>query len=585
MINDTLLTNYLTITTPVELYAVQLPMGNQGENLPNWQVHFNRLSYSEMYLEYQSVVNQLIHAQLDEKTRLALMNSVFKVTSPLFGSLKQTYHNATGFLDEEQQQALDMVLSAYYLAMMFYHSVWQRVAVQPIVEHKKGLASLLGRPSETLNDKIIQKCLHYMMSLLREALYEKYLGYRKDINVIWHYLNACYRLVAVNGWQNYQPSSSSLYAGKTLPKLHQIYSQCLLAHIINPYNCRRPDLIEIRAKSLLWSDQLIVTPEQATRPFLFVNLLGDEPPQLQHVGLNFNPFAKDSDCVFLNVEPLMTRLAQLVAKEPASQDSAAKMAIRNAKIALNNIKTTIEPPTQFEDKQTNCQAVVGFQQIHYMLANRSSLNNLIQAQTLPERLRPRNVTNQQLNKSTTVLLVGTTPTARQLTHTFSYEPATVIHHSQHKRSTEFHAISQLQVQSLIAIRQSDDPTKQWQIGRITKIQQSPMPSADNPKLRRQAPTINLTIEAWVQLFGANVVPCGVRLQNDGSRPAYFMPALIIPKDQTFQREKTSLMMARFGYNVNDKLILRIDAKEVTICLTELLNLTDDVEEYAFARLQ
>ena len=44
-------------------------------------------------------------------------------------------------------------------------------------------------------------------------------------------------------------------------------------------------------------------------------------------------------------------------------------------------------------------------------------------------------------------------------------------------------------------------------------------------------------------------------------------------------------MSRFGYQVADKLVIRIDNKEINVRLTELLDMTDDIEEYAFVRIQ
>lgn len=587
MITDALLNDYLQKTTLVPLQPVGLPMGNQGEKLANWQVHFNRLSDSEMYSEYKSVVSQLIHGEMDDRLRLSLMESVFNIASRMFVGLKQGYQNSTGFLNESQQQSLDIVLSAYYLGIMFYHSVWQRAASSPIIEQKKGLSALLKRPTDNASDSVIQACLYGMMSLLREALYEKYLGYRRDTQVLWQYLNACYRFMTANGWEQYKPKSASLYAGKHIPTLFQIYAQCLLAHVINPYACRRPDLMELHEKALFWIDGLVVSPEQAQRPFLFVNLLGNEPPQLHHAGMAFNPFAKDSECVFLSIEPLKQRLSQVIETGKTSQDINAKLAARHAQIVKNNVENIMQPPISYTPVQTTYQAVVGFNHIHYMLANRSSLNNLIQAHTLPERLRPRHQPQQQLNKSTTVKVVGTQGNHRHLAYHFSYPPFEAVSHSQGKRNTEYHLINHLQVQSLVALRHSEGSNKVWHIGRIEKIQQTPdLLTEPQPNAATGLPKpIDLTIEGWVTLFGSNVVPCGVRIQNFGTRPCHFMPALIIPKNTEFGHEQTSIMMARFGYNVGDKLIIRIEAKEVNISLTELLYMSDDIEEYAFVRLQ
>ena len=44
-------------------------------------------------------------------------------------------------------------------------------------------------------------------------------------------------------------------------------------------------------------------------------------------------------------------------------------------------------------------------------------------------------------------------------------------------------------------------------------------------------------------------------------------------------------MARFCYQVADKLVIRIDNKEINVRLTELLNMTDDIEKIRFVRIQ
>lgn len=582
MINDSVLSTYLSNTKTITLQTIPLTIGDTGEHMMSWQRNFNQMSIDEMYAEYKHVVTQLIHHTMDEKLRLTLMQQVFKIASRLFVSLKQIYQNQTGFLDVYQQQSLDALLSAYYLTIMFYHSIWQRVANEPVVVQKKGLSALLGRQVEDISESLIQDCVYGMMSLLREALYEKYFGYRQDIGVIWQYLNACFLFVNNQGWQNYQSKDANLFTGKAVPTLQQIYYQCLLAHIINPYASRRPDLLEVQEKSLTWIDSLQITDTEAERPFLFVNLLGNEPPQLLHAGLSFNPFAKGNQCLFINLQRFQKNLEQVINIEKNSNEVASKLAVRHAKIVLQNINTTLEVPPSYHKTQGNCQIVVGFAHIHYMLANKSSLNNLIHAQTLPDRLRPRHQTQQQLNKSTTVQLVGTTNKQRHLAHNFSYPPFETTPHSQISRSPTYSTIGQFQVQSLIAIRQTDSADKSWQLGRVSHIQQTPK---SNVSAANVSQNHELIIESWVELFGTHAIPCGVRLQNSGTRPPYFVPALIVPKNIELGHRQTTIMMARFGYQVGDKLIIRIETKEVTISLTELVTMTDDIEEYIFLRLQ
>lgn len=602
MVNDKILHEFLKSTQVIQTRPMTITaIGNQGEHMLNWQMHFNHLSVTEMYNAYKSVVTQLMYAEMSEELRLSTMDKVLKVSAYLVARLHPIYRNQTGFLEESQQQALDTVLSMRYLAIMFYHSVWQRVAVEPIVEEKKGLSNLFGlRGNETSQDSLIQTCLYAMLSLLREALFEKYIGYRTDIEVLWRYLNGSYSMMKSYGWQSVKAELNSLYAGKYAPTMQEIYYQCLLAHTINPYACRRPDLLAFYEKSASWTSVLEVSSEGAEKPFLFVNLDSDEPPKLFHTGLSFNPFSKENDCLFINVMPLQQRLMQVLEKGRTSDDSDDKIAARRAQIVLDNLEYVLQTPTEFTPTQQQCQVVVGFHQIHYMLANKTSLGNLIQAHTLPERIRPRVQPSQQLNKSTTVNIIGMTLNERHLAHQFSYQPFEQVAHSQLNRSSDYTAISQFQVQSLIALRHVDDPNKSWKLGRVGMIQQQKvaknndngatglgnrMPTRTQMSQNVTADSIDLSVQAWVRLFGENIVPCAVRLQNSGNRPAYFVPALIIPKNILFKRSQTTIMMARFGYNVDDKLVIRIDSKEVNICLIELVNLTDDIEEYAFNRLQ
>lgn len=134
---------------------------------------------------------------------------------------------------------------------------------------------------------------------------------------------------------------------------------------------------------------------------------------------------------------------------------------------------------------------------------------------------------------------------------------------------------------MVATRLVDDPNKIWILGKINSISQSVLSydSFENDK------PVRLKIDINISLLGKGIIPCGVRLANSGTRPPHFVPAMMIPRNDEFKRPVTSIMMARFGYQIDDKLVMRINDKEVLIRLTELLSMTDDIEEYAFVRVQ
>lgn len=144
MINDKNLGDFLRKSSVIASENITLMIGNGGEKLVDWQMHFNRLNIAEMYASYQTVINQLMRAEIDEYRRLELFVAVNKVAERLIASLHQIYKNQSGILDESQQQALDMTISVHYLGVMFYNSVWQRVVANPQLAQKKASVRYLG---------------------------------------------------------------------------------------------------------------------------------------------------------------------------------------------------------------------------------------------------------------------------------------------------------------------------------------------------------------------------------------------------------------------------------------------------------
>ncbi|WP_248789206.1 hypothetical protein, partial [Escherichia coli] len=103
--------------------------------------------------------------------------------------------------------------------------------------------------------------------------------------------------------------------------------------------------------------------------------------------------------------------------------------------------------------------------IHYMLANKTSLGNLIQANELPERLKPKTQNTEYLKKYTVVALNKENPQSMCLSHVFSYHNQLVDQYPSISRGDSYHPLSQLQVNSLIAIRKVYG-SKTWQLGYI-----------------------------------------------------------------------------------------------------------------------
>lgn len=583
MIDDNKLAQYLQQTMgfrtePLNMHII----GNQGEHLLSWQMRFNFLPLPEMYNEFNLVVNQLMLIDMDERQRMHLFKEVLKIGERLIANLQNIYKNQVGFLNDVQQQALDSVISIYYEGIMFYHTVWQRVAVNPIVEPEKtGVNALLSafslqKKEVSATDTVIQQCVHGMMTLLKRALFEKHLGYRRDTQVIWQYLNSCYMFLQMYGWLNVAVDDSQV-------TFRDVYHQCVLSEVIDPYACRRPDMLMLQHLLPSWTNDIRITTDLVEQPYLFINLLKGDGLQILNSDVFFNPFAPDAKCLFVSFGQYQQALIQLINSNVPDDNQI--MYTRCATIALNNLQHILTPSVPKIPVQQYYQASTGFNNIHYMVANRSSLGNLIQARTLPEVLRPNNYSSSQLNKSIMVMLKEKANHDMFFEHELEYDNFEPNQLTQISRSVEPNPINQLQVQSLVVLREVDDMSKNWLLGQISYLQQMPKrdiqyditPTIDNK--------IGIVVNVCVKAMATGLVPCGVRLFNADSRPINFVQAFIVPQNPTYQRTQTTLLMARFGYHIGDKLIIRIDSKEVLVQLTELVMLTDDVEEYVFARMQ
>ncbi|MBW4016609.1 hypothetical protein HG534_09910 [Moraxella osloensis] len=587
MVTDLILDDFLqrindTPTSPIELKVTQSSL----QDTTDWQMHFNRMSACEMYNEYKFVINQLMFADIDDVKRFALFEEVNKAVSVLLGKLRVNYQTQPGILDEEKQQGLDTVLSVLYLGIMFYHVIWQRAAARPEVAEKKGIISLFRRKPQSLTPtQVIQRCLYSIMVLLRQSLFEKYIGYRKDTQVIWQYLNACYRFAVTNDWQSItlpvKLHSANEYSKQGAPlSIEAIYFHCLMVAVTNPYACRRADIVAIQKVSTQLIKELIISKDLVEKPYLYIDLEGKQPPQLLAVDDTFNPFAATSNCLFVMFSRLFKRLHQTITQGQISTDTEIKNSARQAKLILNNLQDGLKPAAEYYHSHSKCEVVLSFNNIHYMLANKTSLGNLIQSNELPERLKPKAQNTEYLKKYTVVELNKENPQSMCLSHVFSYHNQLVDPYPSSSRGDSYHPLRQLQVNCLIALRKVNG-AKTWQLGYIKDNRQG---FIDTPNGQPTNKTY-LEIEAQVRVHCQNAIPCGVRFQNAGSRQPHFVAAFIIPTAPNNTNSQPRLLMARFGYQVADKLVIRIDNKEINVRLTELLNMTDDIEEYAFVRIQ
>lgn len=583
MITDQKLYDYLNQDVIETLIPIQTSfITPEGTLLPEWGIRFNQLSEDKMFEELHFIIQELMVMDIDDQLRLNLIYEVGKVGQILIGKLHVMYWNQTGLLNQEQQNALDRVLSIYYATIIFYYSVWQRLAATTdMVEEKTSLSFFkrFGKPTKTPHD-IIKRCIFSMMVLLKQCLLEKQIGYRQNTEVIWQYLNACYNFTLTYGWQTYSFDLNTILNYNGIQSIEQIYRQCLLADLIQPYAYRRHDLLKLHTGLEEWANYLQLTDEALTKPYLYVDLQGSAGTQLLAADTNYNPFSPNSRALFVNIEPILISLKNLIA-QPATSHEVQRL----AKLVLPNLEKILLPDIVYIDMHEPCQIIVGFHHIHFILAGKTSLDNLIHSHQLPERVRPAIQPRPVFDKTNQAVIYGKLQQYRKLYFSYLYQPQEETHHT--LRTPSATSINLYQVSSMVAIYADDKAgTKSWNMGKLLTLKQQPLTATTSLKkaLSDIDTSQELGIEMQVELLGKGIVPCGVRLASPESRLPRFMPALIIPKSEELNRPSTSLMMARFGYQLNDKVIIRIDNKEVQARLTELVSLTDDIEEYNFVRI-
>lgn len=142
--------------------------------------------------------------------------------------------------------------------------------------------------------------------------------------------------------------------------------------------------------------ELIISKDLVEKPYLYIDLEGNQPPKLLEVDDLFNPFAATSNCLFVMFSRLFKRLHQTITQGQISTDTEIKNSARQARLVLNNLQDGLKPAAEYYHSHAKCEVVLGFNNIHYMLANKTSLGNLIQANELPERLKPKTQNTEYL---------------------------------------------------------------------------------------------------------------------------------------------------------------------------------------------
>ena len=86
-----------------------------------------------------------------------------------------------------------------------------------------------------------------------------------------------------------------------------------------------------------------------------------------------------------------------------------------------------------------------------------------------------------------------------------------------------------------------------------------------------------------QVLGHKLIPCGVRLQDRGTRSRHFIPALVVGDDEQLQTVY-SLLLPTSHFQTGDRVIMRINNKQKTLRLVRHLMTTDEFSQYEVVQI-
>ena len=293
---------------------------------------------------------------------------------------------------------------------------------------------------------------------------------------------------------------------------------------------------------------------------------------------------------------------------------------------MNNVSMTIsyryiQPQLTLPIKHSAkkiAQVVTGFNDIHYRVSNGKGLTSLIEAKALPDHQQPRYDTLPNNTSSHKALAVDIFDSDNQLSHfrtlrlqldsdsdsdaqssTKKSQPLTAARVSIasvkanteaacdttliNESTTSKHktcknetckndtptgiAPPPLPIMSLFLLCRSDNAaSSDWSIGVVRWLNLD----TEKPELE------------W-QVLGHKLIPCGVRLQDRGTRSRHFIPALVVGDDEQLQTAY-SLLLPTSHFQTGDRVIMRIDNKQKTLRLVRHLMTTDEFSQYEVVQI-
>lgn len=599
MINQSTFIKHLTATPEPQEISFSY-IGPLGANVEQWVINVATKPEAEQCAQLEKTLSELMLVQLAEEQLLKIMLPVFKAVQRLIAQIRNRYKYEAGALTLEHQTAVDQVKSLYYMSILVLNAVIDRLLAKRLPSSSAETASwvrLLPIARISPYSQNLAIAIYWSILCYQKLLLEFAVAYQRLTPVLWQQLNRLY-LLAVNEGVVKTDLSRHPMANHS-STIHQLYTQVCLFSLLNLTTYRRQDITGIYRLLPKWARYLKITllPESKTR--LFINLHGDKGPEYLTPNTPINPYDDENTCLFIELQPLVAYLQSPLLDNKAI-DSHERRLMQQTVATLQH--QYLKPQRRASArKRVNHQATVitEFNRIHYHIAGKVSLGNLIQQKNLPEIYLPKYTTRPRRGTEDVMIrvklldqslggyrfrtlevlnMLGEIPTEQ--TPEESPRPILTIPNdpsgswlldtsdsSDRLRATNEFSPPVLQVMSLFAIQNDlEKDHKKWEVGLVRWIE-----AADEQ------------IEVGAQLLGRSVTACGIRLDNNDGRSQDFVAALLIAGNADLNI-KSSLMMPRYHFKEGDRIVLRIHEKQTKLSLQANILSTDDIDQYEIAKL-
>lgn len=545
-------------------------IGNKGERLDEWILSLSNVSKHQQYIQIKTVLSELLVSQIADSTRLELMARLLPFIERVIEQLRVDYIYEHQSLSDDRQSSINEVRSLYFLMILVYKNVALRAYHQ--LEHTpSGVASkswfgdILGSLSLSggNNKTTLVWSVYHMIRLYVCVLLEYALTYQRVPRIIWQQLNLWYWRAVQGGVATTQMDKMV----KTAPKdcICNQYRQACIASFANFFAYRRQDILNAFKVLPLWVKHVDITFEAKPEFKVFVNLLGDHPPEIITPYATVNPYSEEFKCLFLDITRLIDHLKEAEQGKFVTADPQTVFESRLAKIVLIALQRRGD-----QDKTSRlgqrADLVVGMTSIFEAVTDGEKLESIIRQRGLPPEYHAKSDQEPISPIEEARIFSKSDNLAR-----FHYRTKAVSYDMSQETfddrgNDEILSASLLPVFGLFALRSHTSEHKNpWRLGVAHWVDRVPE-----------------GIEVDGRFLGRILVVAGVRLRKNDGRSQEFVHAFLIDGDGLNQQ--STLVVPRYHFKAGDLVVMRIDAKEVGLRLERNLLSTDEIEQYEIVRL-